>query len=158
MIKMCRLWGKKNPNNSYFWLSVLSIKFGFLNLNHQKMLLKKQVCYECPRNELKSSTGFKKRTKLKHLLTWMTSIHPSALQLALGSISNTDSAKVAPKKQRKAKIWLHKTTDETRKLPLHSRIWLPLPQPQLPTGLSTYMFQLQIFLSYFSFKSNRNSF
>lgn len=88
--------------------------------------------------------GFKKRTELKHLLTLMTSTHSLALQLALGSISNTDSAKVAPKKQ-KAKIWLHKTTDETRKLPLHSRIWLPLPQPQLPTGLSTSTSKLEFF-------------
>lgn len=35
MIKTCRLWEKKNPNNLYFWLSVLvmlSIKFGFLKL------------------------------------------------------------------------------------------------------------------------------
>lgn len=37
------------------------------------------------------------------------------------------------------------TKQLARKLPLHSRIWLPASQPQLPTGLSTSTSELQFF-------------
>lgn len=55
MIKTCRLWGKK-PQQLIFLVQCGGHAFYktwvFQNLNHQKMLLKKQVCRECPRTEL----------------------------------------------------------------------------------------------------------
>lgn len=68
MIKRCRLWGGKKPNNSYFWLSVLvmlSIKFGFLKLKPSKDAAEETSLLGMPYNRIKVFNGVQKKDKIQ---------------------------------------------------------------------------------------------